>query len=130
MNTLMCGKRRVGTMGAMNHDELLSGLESTGGMALLSRGEVAPWLSHELHEAWRAAHEEAVAAYSAWLSSRDRDAYTVYRAAEDRADAAQEALALSASRGGAGPSLPPNDPYTRSSRRRPAETNDAPVGAR
>jgi hypothetical protein len=22
MNTLMCGKRRVGTMGAMNHDEL------------------------------------------------------------------------------------------------------------
>ncbi|WP_372789861.1 hypothetical protein [Paraconexibacter sp.] len=47
----------------------------------------------ELRDAWRAAHEDAVAAYRAWSASPgSRTAYAVYLAAEDRADAALHAL--------------------------------------
>lgn len=42
---------------------------------------------------WSAARAEANLAYDAWCSSRGREAYAVYRAAEDRADAAEQALA-------------------------------------
>ncbi len=48
----------------------------------------------ELHDAWRAAQDEATDAYAAWRRSPgSRDAYTVYVAAQDRADAALAALA-------------------------------------
>jgi len=48
----------------------------------------------ELHDAWRAAHDEASDAYAAWRCSRaSRDAYTVYLAAAERADAALAAYA-------------------------------------
>ena len=43
--------------------------------------------------AWAAAEADAALAYDAWLATRDRVAFTVYRAAADRADAAQDALA-------------------------------------
>jgi hypothetical protein len=46
-------------------------------------------------EAWRDAAEEAEAALRAWQEHRGRDAYVAYRAAQDRADAAQDALASS-----------------------------------
>jgi hypothetical protein len=52
------------------------------------------WLRLELHDAWRAAHETAVGAYDAWRATGGADAYVVYRAEQDRADAAQDALAL------------------------------------
>ena len=42
---------------------------------------------------WSAARAEANLAYDAWCRAPGPDAYTVYRAAEDRADAAFEALA-------------------------------------
>jgi hypothetical protein len=42
--------------------------------------------------AWRDAHEEAAEAYGAWRASRTRTAYAAYRAAQDREDAAQDAL--------------------------------------
>lgn len=42
---------------------------------------------------WSAARAEANLAYDAWCDSRTVDAYVVYRAAEDRADAAELALA-------------------------------------
>lgn len=46
-----------------------------------------------VHEAWRAAREDAGVAWSAWASSPgDRAAYAAYRAAQDREDAAQDAL--------------------------------------
>lgn len=80
--------------------QLLSGLEPTGGMALLARGPVDPWLSRELQAAWRAAHQEAVDAYRVWRASGGGDLFAGYRAAQDRADAAQDALALSATRVG------------------------------
>jgi hypothetical protein len=47
-------------------------------------------------EAWRDARDEAVRAWRAWRSAPgDATAYTAYRAAQDREDAAQDALALS-----------------------------------
>jgi hypothetical protein len=46
----------------------------------------------ELFVLWSAARAEANIAYDAWCSSPGLDAYAVYRAAEDRADAAEAAL--------------------------------------
>jgi hypothetical protein len=44
-------------------------------------------------EAWRDAHEDAASAWRAWRGAPgDRHAYAAYRAAQDREDAAQEAL--------------------------------------
>jgi hypothetical protein len=42
---------------------------------------------------WSAARAEANLAYAAWCDVPGSDAYAVYRAAEDRADAAELALA-------------------------------------
>ena len=47
----------------------------------------------ELFTIWSAARAEANLAYQAWCDVRDSAAYAVYRAAEDRADAAEQALA-------------------------------------
>jgi hypothetical protein len=53
----------------------------------------ASQLHDELFTVWSAARAEANLAYEAWCDMRGVDAYTVYRAAEDRADAAEQALA-------------------------------------
>ena len=47
----------------------------------------------ELFTIWSAARAEANLAYQAWCEMGGGDAYTVYRAAEDRSDAAEQALA-------------------------------------
>jgi hypothetical protein len=47
----------------------------------------------ELFAIWSAARAEANLAYQAWCEARGAVAYAVYRAAEDRADAAEQALA-------------------------------------
>jgi hypothetical protein len=41
---------------------------------------------------WSAARAEANLAYDTWCAAPGRDSYAVYRAAEDRADAAEDAL--------------------------------------
>jgi hypothetical protein len=41
---------------------------------------------------WSAARAEANLAYEAWCRRGGAEAYAVYRAAEDRADAAEDAL--------------------------------------
>ena len=46
----------------------------------------------ELFVLWSAARAEANLAYDDWCGDPGRDAYLVYRAAEDRADAAEIAL--------------------------------------
>jgi hypothetical protein len=46
----------------------------------------------ELFALWSAARAEANLAYDAWRASPGAEAYAIYRAAEDRADAAEEAL--------------------------------------
>jgi hypothetical protein len=43
--------------------------------------------------AWRAAHGDASRALTRWRASSGCEAFAAYRAAADRADAAQEALA-------------------------------------
>jgi hypothetical protein len=44
-------------------------------------------------EAWRDAHDDAAAALRVWRASPGDAAYAAYRAAQDREDAAQDALA-------------------------------------
>jgi hypothetical protein len=88
---------------SMSHDQLrqlVPGLERTLGPPLRGRDDRESWLVDELRLAWRAAHEASVDAYRVWQRSRGGETYTVYRAAQDRADAAQDALALSATRSG------------------------------
>ena len=46
----------------------------------------------EVFVVWSAARAEANLAYDAWCESPGADGYAVYRAAEDRADAAEAAL--------------------------------------
>ena len=50
----------------------------------------------ELFTIWSAARAEANLAYDAWCDAPGSVAYVVYRAAEDRADAAEHALVTSA----------------------------------
>jgi hypothetical protein len=50
------------------------------------------WELAELSFAWREARAEAAQAYDDWCAARNRASYTLYRAAQDRADAAQDAL--------------------------------------
>ena len=45
-----------------------------------------------VYDAWSDAHEEAEGAYIAWRAGGGRDEYAVYRAAQDREDAAQDTL--------------------------------------
>jgi hypothetical protein len=49
----------------------------------------------ELFVIWSAARAEANMAYDAWCDDPGRMTYAVYRAAEDRADAAEVALSQS-----------------------------------
>jgi hypothetical protein len=45
------------------------------------------------YDAWSDARDEALQAYARWLSAPTGESYAVYRAAQDRADAAQDTLA-------------------------------------
>src|SRR4051794_22657324 len=45
-----------------------------------------------LADAWRDAQDEATAAYELWCEDKGADGYAIYRAAQDRADEAQDAL--------------------------------------
>jgi hypothetical protein len=53
-------------------------------------------LHDELFTIWSAARAESNLAYAAWCDAPGGDAFAVYRAAEDRADAAEQALVLAA----------------------------------
>jgi hypothetical protein len=50
------------------------------------------WIS-EIRASWQAAREEAESALDAWRASPGATGYALYRAAADRADAAQDELA-------------------------------------
>ena len=66
---------------------LLDGVPDTRELVIRSAATWAPE-----HDAWRDAHEDASAANLAWRSGRSAAAYAAYRAAQDREDAAQDAL--------------------------------------
>ena len=76
--------------------DILRQLLDTGD--LVFRGELPrPQSQYDMYwHAWDDANAEAELAYAAWQWDPGRAGYTVYRAAQDRADAAQDALARSA----------------------------------
>jgi|NGEPerStandDraft_8_1074529.scaffolds.fasta_scaffold69628_2 hypothetical protein len=81
-------------MSAKDLEELLGGVEDTRELVLRPIEEQdVDWLVDELHIAWVGAADEAQDAYDHWRERPGRDAYLVYRAAEDRADAALATLA-------------------------------------
>ena len=53
---------------------------------------LSPHRAAESFVVWSAARAEANLALDAWRARPGRDAYLVYRAAEDRADAAEQSL--------------------------------------
>jgi hypothetical protein len=59
---------------------------------LVGAGVPSTWVHDELRDAWRDAQSEAAAAYAGWRNEPGAAAYAVYRAAQDRADAAQAML--------------------------------------
>jgi hypothetical protein len=72
------------------------GVPVTGDVGeLVFSGELPPDASiiDCLRVAWGEARSEANCAYELWHAERGADAYIVYRAAQDRADAAQDAFA-------------------------------------
>ncbi len=77
--------------------ELLGVVEDTHEFVLHRTEEPLPpaLASHEMYAVWCAARAESNLAYDAWCDRPGSDAYSVYRAAEDRADAAEAALAQS-----------------------------------
>jgi hypothetical protein len=56
------------------------------------------WVFDELADAWRAAQAEAADAYEHWRETQGAKAFSIYRAAQDRADQAQDVLAERAAR--------------------------------
>src|SRR6478735_11722834 len=76
---------------AMSHADLRSLLDDvpdTLEIILRREPEWSPVLG-----VWRDAAEEARAALATWQGCRDASSYAAYRAAQDREDAAQDALA-------------------------------------
>jgi len=76
-----------------NHDLLVDQLADTGELVLRRAVEPSASPYDELWYAWDEADEQAALAYEAWRLDPGRMAYAVYRAAQDRADTAQDALA-------------------------------------
>jgi hypothetical protein len=73
---------------------LLEDIEDTHELVLRGPRSAGPGCQpDELRAAWAAARAEARLAYDAWRARRGAKLYAVYRAAADRADAAQDALA-------------------------------------
>jgi len=85
-------------MNAEDLRALLELVEDTHEIVLTHPAGELPAGVDERHEVWGAAREEANAAYADWHVRPGADRYAVYRAAEDRADAAQAALTAAAAR--------------------------------
>jgi hypothetical protein len=80
-------------MSAHELKALLDQVADTRELVLRRVAEHGPaW--NELYDAWSDAHEEAEDAYWGWRAVGNAPAYALYRAAADREDAAQDALAL------------------------------------
>ena len=79
-------------MSAHELKALLDQVADTRELVLRRAASLGPaW--NALYDAWSDAHEEAEDAYWAWHSRGGSRLYTAYRAAQDREDAAQDALA-------------------------------------
>jgi hypothetical protein len=71
--------------------ELLDQVADTRELVLRRAATLGPAFD-AVYDAWCDAREEAAEAYAAWQASRSDEDYAVYRAAQDREDAAQDAL--------------------------------------
>jgi hypothetical protein len=71
----------------------LSDVEWAVALAPSAGGAPLAWVIDELAFGWQSAQRDAVDAYEGWSRSREGEAYAAYRAAQDRADAAQDAFA-------------------------------------
>jgi hypothetical protein len=80
-------------MSAHELKALLDQVSDTRELVLRRAIERGP-IWNELYDAWSDAHEEAEEAYREWRLRADRASYAAYRAAQDREDAAQDALAI------------------------------------
>jgi hypothetical protein len=78
----------------MSVQELKSLLDEVADTRELVLRRQATW-APEL-DAWRDAREDAADAYRVWRQRRDVTSYAAYRAAQDREDAAQDALTAAA----------------------------------
>ncbi len=77
----------------MSVNELKSLLDQVADTRELVLRRQATWAP--VHDAWSDAREDAAEAYRVWRLRRDATSYSAYRAAQDREDAAQDALAAS-----------------------------------
>jgi hypothetical protein len=77
-------------------DAILAELEDATGTLIGLGGLSSTWVLDELREMWIDAQAQAARAYEHWHRHPGRDAYVLYRAAQDRADAGQDALHLRA----------------------------------
>jgi hypothetical protein len=77
--------------------ELLDQVADTRELVLRHAAAMGPAFN-AVYDAWSDAHEEAEDAYIAWRRSGDGEHYATYRAAQDREDAAQDALAATGGR--------------------------------
>ena len=76
----------------MSVNELKSLLDQVADTRELVLRRHATWAPER--DAWRDAREDATEAYLAWGLRRDMTSYAAYRAAQDREDAAQDALSV------------------------------------
>ena len=80
-------------MSAKDLRDLLERVDDTHELVLRHAQPLRANDTDALFAAWSAARAEANLAYDEWALTKSRLAYSVYRAAEDRADAAEDALA-------------------------------------
>ncbi len=79
-------------MSAHELKELLDQVADTRELVLRRSAARGPeW--NELYGVWSDAHEEAEEAFRTWKTRGGAEHYALYRAAQDREDAAQDALA-------------------------------------
>jgi hypothetical protein len=82
---------KVHPMGPGQRLDLLDDIPDTGEIVIVMTSPRGA--DDELLLAWRGARDEANTALETWRLQRTRGAFAAFRAAEDRADAAQDALA-------------------------------------
>jgi hypothetical protein len=76
----------------MSHKRLRTFLEGLSGGGDFVLAPESANTTDTLLMTWREAMDDARAAYVHWRSTKDLESYALYRAAADRADAAQDAL--------------------------------------
>jgi hypothetical protein len=84
--------RSRGQMSTTELKALLDQVADTRELVLRRAASLGPDFN-AVYDAWSDAHEEAEHAYRSWLTTGTAGDYVVYRAAQDREDAAQDALA-------------------------------------